>query len=90
MHLNRTVNYAQGHIRSDNLDLRDLALGNLVTCGVHHVSRVQGQQASLIDLNARLSDQVDVATQHRQALTERFTLYRTLAHQFQSALCCAD
>ncbi len=47
--LDRPVDAPAGHVRRDDLDHRDLGLGDLVADGVHHVGGLQRQQAGLLD-----------------------------------------
>src|SRR5690606_31703964 len=84
--LNGAVDDAQRHVRSHHLDLGDFAGGDLVADGVHHVGSVQGQQASLVDLDARTGDVLQVGTQHGQRLAEGGTVHGAFAHQLQSTL----
>ncbi|VXB60568.1 hypothetical protein PSEUDO8BK_30768 [Pseudomonas sp. 8BK] len=88
--LDRAVDHLQRHVRCNHLDLGDLAGGDLVAHGVHHISRIQGQQTGHIDLHARVGDVIDIAAQTGQRLAEGSTVDRALAHQLQRALSHAD
>ncbi|MCY1425178.1 hypothetical protein D9M71_409610 [compost metagenome] len=90
MDLDGAVDHPQGDVGRHHLDLGDFAPGHLVAHGVHHVGRLQGQQARHVDLHARVGDFVDVAAQPRQGLAEGGAADGALAHQLQGALGHAD
>ncbi len=83
--LDGAVDDLQRDVGCDHFDLRDLAGGDLVAHGVHHVRRVQCQQARHVDLDATLGDVVEVRAQPGQRLAEGGTADGTFAHQLQCA-----
>src|SRR6516164_6753637 len=54
--LDRAVDDAQGHVWRHDFDHGNLGPGGLVADGVHQVSRLQGQEPCLLDLDTRPGD----------------------------------
>ena len=63
MHLNRPVDDLKRDVRNGYLDLGDLAAGRLRANFIKHPRGLERQQTSLFQLDARIADNIRVATQ---------------------------
>ena len=63
VHLDRLVGDLHRHPRGDDLDLADPGLGRLDADRVHHVGRLEAEQARHLDLDAALGDDVAIGAE---------------------------
>mmetsp|Transcript_8030 Transcript_8030/g.15497 ORF Transcript_8030/g.15497 Transcript_8030/m.15497 type:complete len:498 (+) Transcript_8030:657-2150(+) len=88
--LDGPVDDLQRHIGRDDLDHRDLGLGDLVAHGVHHVGGLERQQPRLLDHAARLGNALLRDGLLGDGLAEGGAGDGALAHQLQRTLGRAD
>ena len=81
--LDRPVDDRLRHVRRDHLDHRDLLPRHLVADRVHHVGRLQGQQARLLDHDARLGNALERHRLLGYLPAERKALFRAAAWLFE-------
>ncbi|ACG79582.1 regulatory protein, TetR [Phenylobacterium zucineum HLK1] len=88
--LDGIVDHLQRHGRRLDLDHGDLQSGDLVAGLVHHVGRLQAQQAGHLDVDAGAGDPLLPDRMFRQVLAERLPGHQPLAHLLQRHLGRAD
>ena len=90
VNLDGAVDHLERDVWRHYLDLCDFARGDLVAHRVHHVGRIERQQARHVDLDPALGDVIEVGAQPCQWFAERGPVHGALAHQFQCTLGTSD
>src|SRR5215211_1586394 len=84
------VEDVEGDVWGDDLDHGDLGPGLFVPYRIHHVGRLQGQEARLLYLHPGVRDPGLYHTLLRERFPERLPLFDPLAHQLECPFCDAD
>ena len=86
MGLNGIINDLQGNARTGNLDLCNLAFGNLVADRVHHIGRLHGQEARHFNIGAGFGNALFPNAVIGNAFAKGCTGQQACAHFFKRAL----
>src|SRR5215472_5505749 len=89
MYLDRPVDDLKRNVGNHDFNLGDLTAGAPGTNFVEHPGSLERKQASLLQLDTGVGNQISVAPQLGERFPEGFALERAAAHEIERALRCS-